>query len=310
MKNVFGDSSDSEPELLAPPPKKFRPPTQNILCNESGLIGATKGQSIDEENASDSVSVKKVSDPSDLGSDSDFDNIDQELGLSRPGLGFQLKATPYNQKASLDHSIIDKTSIGYQIMEKMGYKQGQAIGMTNNPNALKEPLAIKSKLSRAGLGVSTFTPKRAADLSPESKSALQTASKNKHIERSNKAMILKLQKFCYAYSGEDMKLEDGTLFPEDVNPLWKDLAIRNSTPSCRTKLFGESFRARSSASEPNSPSSIKDVDTSQATEGQLMQLLQYTRVNFYYCPYCGTKFDDEEDLSSNCPGETEQLHQL
>ena len=41
---------------------------------------------------------------------------------------------------------------------------------------------------------------------------------------------------------------------------------------------------------------------------QLHMLTQYLRMWYMYCLWCGTKFEDGDDLGANCPGDTRELH--
>lgn len=41
---------------------------------------------------------------------------------------------------------------------------------------------------------------------------------------------------------------------------------------------------------------------------KLMFLTSYLRAVHFYCIWCGTAYNDEEDLSSNCPGDTAADH--
>lgn len=51
----------------------------------------------------------------------------------------------------------------------------------------------------------------------------------------------------------------------------------------------------------NSPSSDDD-DSTNITEENLFQIIDYLRGNYLYCIYCAFTATDEEDLRTNCPG--------
>lgn len=50
-----------------------------------------------------------------------------------------------------------------------------------------------------------------------------------------------------------------------------------------------------------------DEDTSTPQE-KLQQLTQYLRVTYHYCVWCGTSYEDAEDLQKNCPGSSHDDH--
>lgn len=41
---------------------------------------------------------------------------------------------------------------------------------------------------------------------------------------------------------------------------------------------------------------------------QLDHVTLYLREEYFYCMYCGIKFDDEQDMVRNCPGDTRKEH--
>lgn len=43
-------------------------------------------------------------------------------------------------------------------------------------------------------------------------------------------------------------------------------------------------------------------------ESALQTCLSYLRENYFYCFYCGAKFDAESELASKCPGWFEDDH--
>lgn len=52
----------------------------------------------------------------------------------------------------------------------------------------------------------------------------------------------------------------------------------------------------------------QDEDLSLSCVEQLEILTEYLRTRHLYCVWCGTAYDDSEDLKTNCPGNTAELH--
>lgn len=48
------------------------------------------------------------------------------------------------------------------------------------------------------------------------------------------------------------------------------------------------------------------VDLEEAP--QLEEVLHYLRAQYWYCLYCGTRYEDSADLEANCPGPSEADH--
>jgi hypothetical protein len=41
---------------------------------------------------------------------------------------------------------------------------------------------------------------------------------------------------------------------------------------------------------------------------RLQLLLSYLREKYTYCFWCGTQYDNKDDLDAHCPGEDEEAH--
>ncbi|GEQ71987.1 hypothetical protein JCM33374_g5673 [Metschnikowia sp. JCM 33374] len=208
----------TKPEPLLPPPKRFKPPAEtNVnyeVVNDSEVIDASsnaQGTGSDKDTDLVDLSNAKHSSIDSPSSTKDIDDYEEDLEISRVGLGAKKPVSSYNQKASLNESIINENSIGFKIMQKMGYTQGKAIGSSQNENALIEPLSIRAKPTRAGIGVVEFKPKAATDIPSESTSTFQEYLKTKHAQQNNQIIITKLKKFCLAETGEDIRFEQGSL---------------------------------------------------------------------------------------------------
>ena len=318
MPNVFGESSESDSEPQPPPTKKFKAPIANdvdasvINCADAWVQSNSFSSGLKDSDGHVSETLKsfKKADGSSSPPES-LSDIEDSL-YSRQGLGDKSDNTTYNQKSSLNKSILDEGSIGYRIMQKMGYKPGQTIGSSKIENALVEPLSVRARPARTGIGESPFTPKTTSSISPHISSTFQEAAKTKHENRGKKHLIAKLQKFCLVASGEDLKFEQGVFSREDVNPLWRDCISSGLDVKKRTVLFGE---------ESNDPIVGVHMDgvngpkaeiaqSPEEMEAKLTRLLEHTRGRYYYCPFCGISYDDETDLRQNCPGPTEQDHQF
>jgi hypothetical protein len=37
-------------------------------------------------------------------------------------------------------------------------------------------------------------------------------------------------------------------------------------------------------------------------------LTTYLRMEYLYCLWCGTKFENADDIGKNCPGDTREIH--
>lgn len=187
---------------------------------------------------------------------------------------------PKPHKNTLSESILDSNSVGFKIMQKMGFSMDGRLGAKHNPNALREPLPIKKRKVNSGIVPSKTVQLQNAD---SAHSAAYTQSRKSALAvRESTSMIRKLQKFCFESSGDDSRLVAG----EDIdliNPLWREFARKEVDPD-------------------HAPTPV-DVE-------QLTDLLRYARATYFYCPYCGIKFEDFDDLSLHCPGPSKEDHPI
>lgn len=259
------DSSDSEPEQL--PPKRIKK-----------FVAPSIVKSRDE------------SSPHNLSVKAGLDSSSDELSDSRLDTEESLEASilPVSpKKASMSESILNPKSLGFQIMQKMGYKENSSLGSGNNPNALVEPIAVSKRSTRGGIGSKKETKLLLEKFTADKSEKYREHSKNHKAERSARVTIRKLQNFCYhALGGDKISLETENF--EDIHILWRDYALR---------LVEQASFGLELVDEPE-----KEV------QAELQALLDFSRKNFYYCPYCGVQYDDEKDLAAQCPGSTEALH--
>ena len=106
------------------------------------------------------------------------------------------------------------TSIGLTIMERMGFKIGNALG--NSATAIKEPIEVSLKSGRQGLG-GGFKP---LQYKQEDVENLKLNLANSNKQRIELRDLKKIMKLCFELSGEYDKYLEGEDITE-VNSLWQ-----------------------------------------------------------------------------------------
>lgn len=266
------------------------------------------------------------------GSESDIDYTTMKLPDNSSSAAVTSTAA---KKASVNTPIV--SSIGLQMMQKMGFKLGDTLGKVDEvgkKKALSEPISVRVKTDRKGIGATRV---------PESVSFHQDeyrmTAKEKHTEMKNKKYLLQLQRFCFHESGDDIAISEG-LDVDKVNVMWREVARGVLRSEGRTLLFGEDVGIGLDKHDQKVQSVDKDqterVDTDQdvgeinkdhltnkdteileyspndfdtltITE-QLHLLLSYTRQTFFYCPHCSVKYESKEAMLHECPGPFERYH--
>lgn len=196
----------------------------------------------------------------------------------------------FNAKTNLDTSILNSSSIGFRMMEKMGFKVGQSLGVVPDRPGADQPIFIRPKADRAGLGsTAEVSSELAAELKPKPTiSSLRDGAKLILQQRSDLLSYRKLQRVCFQLSGDEDALSNGTIVLDDVHHLWRDYAMETTNSEVQR------LHADSPASD------VLDI----------MPLLDYSRTTFFYCPYCSIRFEDQDDMDKHCPGITEAPHKF
>lgn len=268
-RNVFEySSSDSETEA---PPKKVRP-----FVKPDGIETLTAASvSPTTESVQDYMVIKL-----------------EEQASHKQEPGPTLEET----------SILKSNSIGFSMMQKMGFKIGQTLGVDNT--GISEPIAVKVKKGRAGIGATRTLP-RGTPITLAAVDSYISHAKTKNEEQRDRSYLLKLQKYCYQESGDDIGVLDNEILIQEVNELWRSYAAQTTSKKVgRVQLFGTTEREMDKVIQP--------VETLmfdlEPLSSQLNQLIAYSRKNYFYCPYCGIKFESKDDMQENCPGPYDQDH--
>lgn len=273
--NVLPDESDSDTEQQQPKRvKRFVEPTP--IFNYWKEIIPGQDMKLNEEAQEDQTTS----------SNEDSSKYD-ELLLEQPLP--QVTKTAELTGNSLSKSILDPNSVGFKMMQKMGFKANDHLGSVNNPYALSEPVPLTRRKARSGLLESKNHRVTLQRFTAASSTHYRNSAREALKERRAKATIVKLQKFCLKESSDDTFLLNGGNI-EEINFLWREYAQRlNNRDSCEN---------------PEVP--VRE----QPTQEKLAQLLNHARLQFYYCPYCGVKYDNSADLAAQCPGISEEVHSL
>ncbi|XP_077287540.1 G patch domain-containing protein 11 isoform X2 [Arctopsyche grandis] len=183
---------------------------------------------------------------------------------------------------------INSSNKGFSLLQKMGYKPGQGLGKTES--GISEPISINIKANRFGLGRETVL-KEIADW--------KTKKKGQKLART--------EEIC------------------DIDTFRKRVAEKAQEKQTQCDLF-QSQRVCQGLDRDNGitspdelwfwPIESKDDDDPDISEPeiifepdeQLRLLTSYLRKCYHYCTWCGTKFEDGDDLSNNCPGSSRDDH--
>ena len=184
-------------------------------------------------------------------------------------------------------TAITSDNKGFQLLKKMGYKEGSKLGV-NQTNGLSEPIPIKIHPSRSGLGEQKEKKEKVrvkeeikAKFNQQIQSTYQDNLKQKYQCKRLQIDIAKCQSICERLDREKFTLEE--------NIRWK-------------KSKQDLVRVEEEDEEE------QDAQNQLTMEEQLKQLTEYLRNKHFYCLWCGQAFETFEELENTCPGNERDLH--
>ncbi|XP_056616921.1 G patch domain-containing protein 11 isoform X2 [Triplophysa dalaica] len=203
-----------------------------------------------------------------------------------------------SREAALQNSISTHNK-GFALLQKMGYKAGQGLGKKGAGRV--EPVPMNIKTDRGGIGMEELKKRKAEEelqnyrkkvqmKQQGEKKSLEDFRVRKRTEREERQTLIDLNKSQRAC--EQLDTQKGVTVPRD-SWYWPEV------------LKDE----EAELDEEDTSHSSEDEDEDDLTPPDKLQFLtSYLRGVHSYCIWCGTAYNDEDDLKSNCPGDTAADH--
>jgi len=174
------------------------------------------------------------------------------------------------------------------MLMKMGYKPGQGIGKTQS--GMIEPISVEVKADRQGLGKTL--KKKESHKRGNTNMKLDNMDTRDFRSRIAQGKAEQLQKIDLYKSQKVCQELDAKKNIEKPEELW---------------FWPESKEKETDDTDDSDDDDIEDNEALSNLE-KLDILTRYLRKKYFYCIWCGTKFNDEDDLRDNCPGSTRNDH--
>jgi len=180
------------------------------------------------------------------------------------------------------------------MLMKMGYKPGQGIGKTQS--GMIEPIPVEVKADRQGLGKTTKrkelhncrnTPAKIDNIDTKN---FRSRIAQEKIEQLQKRDLYKSQKVC-----QELDTRENIQEP-DESWFW---------------LWPENKKEKTDDDDDNDDDDTNNIDENNESLDDVEKLeilTKYLRKKYFYCIWCGTEFNNEEDLRDDCPGDTRNDH--
>ncbi|XP_018394246.1 PREDICTED: G patch domain-containing protein 11 [Cyphomyrmex costatus] len=186
-------------------------------------------------------------------------------------------------------SAITSTNKGFEMLMKMGYKPGQGIGKTQS--GMTEPISVEVKEDRHGLGKmlkkdSYKTRNTNAKLDNMNTTDFRNRIAQEKAEQLQKTDLYKSQKVC-----QELDAKENVEKPEN------------------TWFWIENKEEKEDDDTDDDIEDDEDKEVEVLSNLEKLEILtKYLRKKYFYCIWCGTKFNDEDDLRDNCSGSTRNDH--
>lgn len=176
---------------------------------------------------------------------------------------------------------LSKNNIGYQLLKKMGYSDGDGLG--KDGSGIKEPIELTIRSHNSGVGIEI-----------KSKSQIVEEHKKKSEER-----MKQFDKNVKVYYDRVKEKGQMKLFLRDMHNAQRTCQHLDESKGIERNKFWLSEDGESDGFE---------YECSEDVQRDLNVLLKYLRNTHNYCFYCGCEYDSPEELSEKCPGITRKDH--
>ncbi|XP_076442849.1 G patch domain-containing protein 11-like [Babylonia areolata] len=199
---------------------------------------------------------------------------------------------------------------GFSLLQKMGYKPGMSLGKKGTGRA--EPVPIEIKADRGGLGKAAEAKRKAEEMQAM---RARMAVKRQRTEVKQKESFVQhmSSRFASKTVGKDLNTSQTACHHLDTESGYTRPVERFHWPDNWWSLEekpegGEEEEEGEEHLQEEEGEEDEDEGQSLTDEEKLQALTFYLRTTYHYCIWCGTKYNDSEDMEANCPGDSAEAH--
>lgn len=250
-----------------------------------------------------------------------------------------------NRDEALNTSL-PVSSKGYQMMARLGFKAGSALGKEGNEHARKEPLGVVVKEGRAGIGMDGERKRKFEDDTDRGEGVKKRETEGVFRERQAREREQKrADGLCWGamrvleeFESDDTTTGEGTADKGEnggrstskptagINLLWRGLVKDRDEKERQRRMRYDLHQSLSRSAAYDDPDEEKQDRQTWGTEEEdvevedpelddfnglepaerLRKMVQYLRESWRYCFWC--KFQYPDQRMDGCPGVTEDEH--
>ncbi|XP_070772374.1 G patch domain-containing protein 11 isoform X1 [Enoplosus armatus] len=201
-----------------------------------------------------------------------------------------------SREAALQNSISNENK-GFALLQKMGYKAGQGLGKKGAGRV--DPIPLNVKTGRGGIGMEEVKKRKAEE-------ELEHYQQKVRAKQQNETKSLEDFRSRVRTEREERKIEGD---------------LRRSQRACEQldsqkgiTVPREDWYWPKAVETDDEEDGLKEEEEEEEEEedisfDKLQILTSYLRGIHFYCIWCGTTYNDEDDLCANCPGDTAADHE-
>lgn len=199
---------------------------------------------------------------------------------------------------------IDESNKGFQMLAKMGFKgfptyeAKQESGCDDQRAKTSEPIKIELKTDRKGLGTvvnkrlktthkidDKLTEVTKEEFLSQKRSKIQTILMEKDLRSAQK---------CCRNLDLESGLDEKQFYEQTSRPkwFWPPLVVKKNDED-----------------ESREHEEEDQEEDEESVDVMFKTVNDYLRKEYFYCIWCGIKFNDNQDLKDNCLGDTREDHQ-
>ncbi|XP_034041416.1 G patch domain-containing protein 11 [Thalassophryne amazonica] len=202
-----------------------------------------------------------------------------------------------SREAALQNAISNENK-GFALLQKMGYKAGQGLGKAGA--GMVDPIQLNIKTDRGGIGMEEAKKRKAEE-------ELEHYRLKARVQQQNETKSLEDFRVRVRTEREERKIEADLRRSQracEHLDLQKDIAVPREEwywPNAGTDDYEAEEDEEDDSNEEEGHMELSSLD-------KLQVLTSYLRGIHFYCIWCGTAYNNEEDLCSSCPGDTATDH--
>ncbi|XP_061405650.1 G patch domain-containing protein 11-like [Lethenteron reissneri] len=195
-----------------------------------------------------------------------------------------------NREAALS-SALPTHNRGFALLQRMGYRAGQGLGKSGT--GITEPIPVQPKADRGGVG-------------REKEKERQVAERQRRRQQQQAKCSVEEYRTRVRNKLEDRQTE------EDLRKSRGACEQLDQQKGVREPLEPWFWMQPEPDEDEDDEDDEEEDDDDQPNRLQKQEMLQkltgYLRSEHFYCIWCGTSYEDRDDLDSNCPGSTAEDH--